>query len=1417
MARYAAFVSYSRADSVKGEWVHRSLERYRVPRPLRGQPGIDGPVPQRIFPVFRDREELASSADLGAQLQAALEASAFLVVVCSPAAARSHWVNEEVLAFKRMGRADRILAIIVDGEPNATGSTNPERECFPPALRFRLTPDGTLGPEPTEPLAADARDLGDGPANALLKLIAGLLGVGYDQLRQRELEAARHRARVTQTIAASMVLLALTAVAGGVLSWFGSQVSREHLRAAQRAQSLAVLEKVQNEPPKVAVPALLTVLPRDVAHEDRPFVPQVAAQLALALDQWTDHADIEVHPPEPVQTLRFAGNALRLLATSGLGPSTVGVYDVGSGSVVGNWHFPQGILTADIAGDGRTVALSVREPHAPMLLYRPDRSVEPPVPLWLPATAARAGRVRKAVLTGDRAIVAEVSAAAGDMLVAFDPDTGGILDVATEPCRGMTAASRMDRASGIGLLSCLDGSLIAMKLGRHIARIGMLEAAGDPSGLPGLDKVRIALSGDGTTLAVSADGTDRVIFYSATTGARLGGGDSGGHRIVGLFYAGDTLLTVEPNGRWVARNPMAIVHTFDRPPNAQAPGELVRGALLSSDGAVLMLALTSGALESWAWREDRKLARKDLDGAPFTAGAINHAGNAVLFARPDGSIDRFDLTELKLTGHWTGFGDGVAAIDTVAADDAVLIIARDRHYCLLDTGPTDARPDCRDLPAGDPLVIGRRAGSGDVVLRDRVTEVLTLGSRRLMPPESEGADLVRFGNTGKFIAVQEMSSNGTATVVNLADHGVRLRSIPLGGAITGFEFDSTDRYLAVRGFWGVAVLDIAGGKAEPIWHLADRSVRSAVFAGNTLLVGRDNDSTLAISTENWQPVSGPHIAGAILAVTGDGQTLLTTMPGAGLASLNNVAVWKAGAAAHLSQFASTMMAIADVSSDGAYIAMASPAETVVRVLETRSVPGVTTLPMETRPTPIKSAGFVPGGRWLVTGAESGRISVIDIATNVVKKSDDCACGMLTGIFVDDAGKRALAVGHDAAVLFALPELTLPKRVALPGPATDWPAADGILSLLVLEGIPTSQLLPLPGAGREVADRVVGDGLDLSLLKTSSLLWVAHNGKRLAYAQNTVVHWLDPTDSAPPQRSSTLGQIPRIGALDDSGRWLVLWLADNTLHLVDLDSGREQRIGKEIADVASIAFFGPTGRQRLLLRLTDGHAFVLEPTEGAVPVPLATASGTPVLTDAVAAAGPNRLVGVLQAPGPLLGQGVAMVWDAATLLPLKTMEFPRPGPRPVVFMFGQNGTAIFGSDDGRHALVAREGATAALLNLEAPDWQAVIERACKRIQARLTDAEKARLYLTDAPPSWRSNSSACCRMFLRGCSCPARCARRAGRFDQAASAKASGSASANAANWLSVPAETRMQRLSGATPGMRTKMPRAISPSSTRLA
>jgi WD40 repeat protein len=188
--RYAAFISYSSKDAAFAKRLHRALEGYGIPSSL-GQFDLigGGGKRNRVYPVFRDREEL-SAGHLGDQIEASLRASAALVVVCSPYSAASPWVQKEIEFFASLGRHGKVFAIIPDTAPltdEAGADCTPS--CFPSAFRG----DALTG-DKLEPLAADARKGKDGFRNAWLKIVAGMIGVTPGQIIDRDKKQRRQRA-----------------------------------------------------------------------------------------------------------------------------------------------------------------------------------------------------------------------------------------------------------------------------------------------------------------------------------------------------------------------------------------------------------------------------------------------------------------------------------------------------------------------------------------------------------------------------------------------------------------------------------------------------------------------------------------------------------------------------------------------------------------------------------------------------------------------------------------------------------------------------------------------------------------------------------------------------------------------------------------------------------------------------------------------------------------------------------------------------------------------------------------------------------------------------------------------------------------------------------------------------------------------
>ena len=203
---YAAFISY-RHTARDREWAIRmfeALETYRTPKTLQKQG-----YPAQLGKLFRDEDEIPASADLSDQIKHALAHSSVLIVVCSPETPKSKWVRREIALFQEMGKGDRIIPLLIAGEPD---------ESFPPEILSRTVesamPDGTIAErsQEIEPIAADVRPRKDEPHSktfqrAELRIAAAILGVAYDDLYRRQHERERAFLRRLAGAAAATVLL----------------------------------------------------------------------------------------------------------------------------------------------------------------------------------------------------------------------------------------------------------------------------------------------------------------------------------------------------------------------------------------------------------------------------------------------------------------------------------------------------------------------------------------------------------------------------------------------------------------------------------------------------------------------------------------------------------------------------------------------------------------------------------------------------------------------------------------------------------------------------------------------------------------------------------------------------------------------------------------------------------------------------------------------------------------------------------------------------------------------------------------------------------------------------------------------------------------------------------------------------------
>ncbi len=268
--KYDAFISYRHLerDMYVAQKVHKTLETIVIPKKIQKETGR-----KKINRVFRDQEELPIGSDLGSNIEAALKQAGFLIVICSPKTQESYWVMKEVDTFIEMHGREKILTVLVDGEPG---------ESFPPQLL--VDENGN----PVEPFAADVRGISKHEVKKklrteILRIAAAILQVDYDDLKQR------HRERLLRRNAAIAAgIAAVTFIFGAFTAYNLVKINAEYkqkLINESKVLSKTSLDILDTGDCETA--ALLAMEGLPSKGNKRPFVPDAMLALSQALGTYS--------------------------------------------------------------------------------------------------------------------------------------------------------------------------------------------------------------------------------------------------------------------------------------------------------------------------------------------------------------------------------------------------------------------------------------------------------------------------------------------------------------------------------------------------------------------------------------------------------------------------------------------------------------------------------------------------------------------------------------------------------------------------------------------------------------------------------------------------------------------------------------------------------------------------------------------------------------------------------------------------------------------------------------------------------------------------------------------------------------------------------------------------------------------------
>jgi len=487
LPKYWAFISYTHADRAWADWLHRALEHYRIPRRLIGVTTASGPVPTRIAPVFLDRADLAASTDLDATIAEALSASRSMIVICSPATTGSARVIQEIEWFR--AKSDRLLSLIVAGRPNAQERGGDAiEECFPAPLRSAQTAQTR---DSVVPFAADARPGKGGRQEALLKLVAGILNLNLDQLRQRDTQRRRLRWVVSTVIcligmvyASALALYAWDQRNAAVLaqSRLLTEAAGQRLKNADLAAAQGLILEVLTNPrfAQGHTPAAISVF-QEVRASD--------AQLAIL----SGHTDF-------IRSANYSPDGMRIVTASL--DNTARIWDARTGTQI-----------AVLAGHGDRVNSAAYSPDGSHVV---TASSDKTVRIWDARTGTQLNEFSG---HGDRVISAAYSPDGNQIVIASYGRTARILDTRT----GTQLAELFGHGATVtSAVYSPDGAKIVTASFDHTARIWDAHSGKQLAELTGHEATVefAAFSPDSTrVVTASADKTARI--WDARTGAQI--------------------------------------------------------------------------------------------------------------------------------------------------------------------------------------------------------------------------------------------------------------------------------------------------------------------------------------------------------------------------------------------------------------------------------------------------------------------------------------------------------------------------------------------------------------------------------------------------------------------------------------------------------------------------------------------------------------------------------------------------------------------------------------------------------------------------------------------------------------------------------------------------------------------------------
>jgi WD40 repeat protein len=843
---YDAFISYSQA--VNGElapmlqnWLERFATPWYRPRSLR---------------IFRDYTSLSASESLGQSLEDALAVSRWLVLLASPEAASSRWVNREVYWWRQHKSGAQVCVVLTAGElhwDDKTNDWNWERTtALPPAAQGMFS-EQPLWVDLTSVEAPKQLDRSNPVLlNSVAQIAAPLRGVDKDALVGEHIRLHRRARQQRRWGFTGLVTFAVAAVIAGAAAMVqtnnaeiqrGVALLQRDIATSRQLAANAELESNSN--PQLA--ALLSSAAYVIYD-----TPEARTSLLHQLDHRArGPAHIERFlsaQAGPLHGISFSPDG-RTLAAAG---EKVVLWDWARGTpldtlpgIANRIAFsPRGNTLAVSDGDNvelwdvtQSVRLMSFPGHAGAIAFSPDGTRLAiggigltTIEVWDVARGVRAGSLilppradapqeglgnsALAFSPSGRSLVADASYQGA---VVFDIENAAVISsLQTEnPCVPYSLAFSPDQQTVAAGCSAHTATIVLWNTQRG-AELARLQANGDVGSL--------AFSPDGLTLA-SGDSTNHLVLWDMSKYTLLDSIEGHTGEVTGVAFS--------PDGQTLASSSLdANVMISKLGSRSPIPAEKlqVSGTPVAFNRTGKLLALSSGAGGSdaliWDLRSQTEVAVLSAAGKPLT------------FV----SDDRLLVTSREGFAVWDiALGKRLSVLRIPAA-------AADAGY-----GPFGARPVAT---TEDGRLIATIVGDGKKLVVwdvERDTVVTSI-------PLPRGVSSLAFGRNGHILAVGEAFGPVTVWDISNSKQLAELVVQTLGGSIVTVAASSDGRLLASLQPTGQPQTGCVGCEVI-LWDI-DHQTRVATLSGHTV-----QPHSIAFSTD-----------GQTLASIGGNETILWSVP-----------------------------------------------------------------------------------------------------------------------------------------------------------------------------------------------------------------------------------------------------------------------------------------------------------------------------------------------------------------------------------------------------------------------------------------------------------------------------------------------------------------------------------------------------------